>query len=103
MEEGFYEGGMQIFRVLGDSLGTEFSVCAMHWAPENVSWLSDSTIVYYKSSLFSEDGDGVERGTLTLTNDGSWVADNPDHFTEESFRDEIALFPEIRELYTGEN
>lgn len=101
--QGFYEGGMQIFRVSGDSLVTEFSVCVMYWAPENVSWLSDSTIVYYKSSLFSEDGDGVERGTLTLTGDGSWVADNPDHFTEEPFRDEISLFPEIRELYIGEN
>lgn len=101
--QGFYEGGMQIFRVSGDSLVTEFSVCLMYWAPENVSWFNDSTIAYYKSSLFTEDGDGVEKGTLTLTGDGSWVADRPDHFTEEPFREEISLFSDIREMYIGEN
>lgn len=99
---GFYDGGMQIFRLSGDSLVTEYCTCFNYRALENVSWLSDSTIEYYKSSLFSEEGEGVERGTLTLTGDGNWVADNPDHFDEESCRDEIALFREIRDLYLGD-
>ncbi len=95
----FNENGIQIFRIEDDSLVTEFSAIGIDWAIENVRWLSESIIGYNKSSFFPEEGDDAEMGTLTLTSDGNWVADNPDHFGEEPFREEIWIFDWVHELY----
>ncbi|MCK5037199.1 MAG: hypothetical protein KAS73_14980 [Candidatus Sabulitectum sp.] len=48
----FYENGIQIFRIEGDSLVMEFSGTCYNWCTERVRWLSDTAVAYSRLPLF---------------------------------------------------
>ena len=76
----FRQKGIQIWRIDTDSLALQFSDLDVPWSPYNVSWESDSAVVFEKATWIWETTRELtlQSGRLELSGDGIWETDDPE-------------------------
>ncbi len=78
LSAGFVDNGIQVWRFDNGGLVLEFEDISVPWGPIDLAWESDSEIVFGKLIYGSESCEFETRpGRLSLSDDGSWVPDNP--------------------------